>query len=255
MSEVPRCAQCPYPEIAARGDDACEAECSWDGSAHAREHLPGLLGAAANLKARFVDLRQRVKSGGCTLAGPGRGDCENSVGLPGESIPGQHDGPDDTVDAHGKPNGWCWFCWLAHQVERLKAEKSDFEDTMERVDKIAIQREVKTCARKARVTELEAELNVARGSLQLERNRVANLLKTMDIDAGQVGHLAASVEIAETALAESQARVKQLEALDGVARGWRDAKRARVWALGRTDAGFPSVDKAEAEFWKIAEEL
>ena len=47
-------------------------------------------------------------SGGCELVVPGRGDCLHGIGLPGKSVPGQHDGPDDTVDAWGKPNGWCW---------------------------------------------------------------------------------------------------------------------------------------------------
>ncbi len=59
---------------------------------------------------------------GCTLAEPGRGDCEHAVGLPGHSIPGQHDGPDDTVDAYGKPNGWCWSCWKSHKIGRLENE-------------------------------------------------------------------------------------------------------------------------------------
>lgn len=27
-----RCKRCPYPEIAARGDAACDQECSWDGT-------------------------------------------------------------------------------------------------------------------------------------------------------------------------------------------------------------------------------
>lgn len=61
-------------------------------------------------------------SGGCTLAAPGRGDCEHAVGLPGISIPDQHDGPDDTEDCYGKPNGWCWSCWKSHQIEKLRAE-------------------------------------------------------------------------------------------------------------------------------------
>ncbi len=56
----------------------------------------------------------------CSYAGPGRGDCEHFTGLPGESIPGQHDGPDDTVDVYGKPNGWCWFCWHSLQIQRLR---------------------------------------------------------------------------------------------------------------------------------------
>lgn len=53
---------------------------------------------------------------GCEFSGPKRGDCEHFIGLPGKSIPGQHDGDDDTVDVYGKPNGWCWRCWLRQQL-------------------------------------------------------------------------------------------------------------------------------------------
>lgn len=59
---------------------------------------------------------------GCTLAKTGRGDCENFVGLPGESIPNQHDGDNDTVDVYGKPNGWCWSCWKSYRIKELEAE-------------------------------------------------------------------------------------------------------------------------------------
>jgi len=59
-------------------------------------------------------------SGGCTFTGPGRGDCAHFIGLPGLKIPGQHDGPDDTLDAYGKPNGWCWSCWKSHKIEVLE---------------------------------------------------------------------------------------------------------------------------------------
>jgi hypothetical protein len=52
----------------------------------------------------------------CRFAGLGRGDCEHFVGLPGKSIPGQHDGPDDTVDVYGIPNGWCEYCWSCHKL-------------------------------------------------------------------------------------------------------------------------------------------
>ena len=58
----------------------------------------------------------------CLLAGPGRGDCFNYVGLPGHSIPGQHDGDDDTVDVYGKPNGWCWHCWHTHERSELQRQ-------------------------------------------------------------------------------------------------------------------------------------
>ena len=60
----------------------------------------------------------------CQLAGPGRGDCEHFIGLPGISIPGQHDGPDDTKDCYDKPNGWCWNCWRSYQLDKLKKELS-----------------------------------------------------------------------------------------------------------------------------------
>ena len=60
--------------------------------------------------------------GSCTFAAPGRGDCEHFIGLPGKSIPGQHSGPDDTVDYYGKPNGWCWHCWRAYQIDSLREQ-------------------------------------------------------------------------------------------------------------------------------------
>ena len=63
---------------------------------------------------------ERIESGGCLYAGPGRGDCEHFIGLPGQSIPNQHDGPDDTVDAYGKPNGWCWSCWRSKRIAELE---------------------------------------------------------------------------------------------------------------------------------------
>lgn len=60
------------------------------------------------------------RDGCCELAGPGRGDCAHFVGLPGKSVPGQHDGKDDTLDAYGKPNGWCWSCWRQHKIAVLE---------------------------------------------------------------------------------------------------------------------------------------
>jgi len=68
---------------------------------------------------------------GCRFAGPGRGDCAHFIGLPGKSIPGQHDGPDDTVDAYGQPNGWCDYCWLSHQLMMAKAKISDLAELLE----------------------------------------------------------------------------------------------------------------------------
>jgi len=74
-------------------------------------------GVVKELRRKWDNARQ----GCCMFAGPGRGDCENSVGLPGESIPEQHDGDDDTVDVYGKPNGWCWACWNGKRIRELEA--------------------------------------------------------------------------------------------------------------------------------------
>lgn len=76
---------------------------------------------------RMVKAQARLTDGQCLLAGPGRGDCLHAIGLPGISIPGQHDGPDDTVDVYGKPNGWCWFCWRGHQLEEAQARITALE--------------------------------------------------------------------------------------------------------------------------------
>ena len=68
---------------------------------------------------------------GCFLSGPGRGDCEHFVGLPGKSIPGQHDGPDDTVDHYGKPNGWCWSCWKSYRIAILEMHQLELMELLE----------------------------------------------------------------------------------------------------------------------------
>lgn len=57
---------------------------------------------------------------GCLLSKLGRGDCEHAVGLPGKSIPGRHDGPDDTLDEYDRPNGWCEVCWRGRQIQLLE---------------------------------------------------------------------------------------------------------------------------------------
>lgn len=57
---------------------------------------------------------------GCLLSGFGRGDCEHFIGLPGRSIPGKHDGPNDTVDEYDRPNGWCEVCWRGRQIQVLE---------------------------------------------------------------------------------------------------------------------------------------
>jgi len=78
-----------------------------------------------------IDKIERVASallfGGCTIVDR-PGDCKHAVGLPGISVPGQHDGPDDTVDMYGKPNGWCWSCWKSHQIEVLSRRVRELEE-------------------------------------------------------------------------------------------------------------------------------
>ena len=79
------------------------------------------------------ELRRRTRDGLCTRE-PFGGDCEHMIGLPGKSIPGQHDGPDDTVDAYGKPNGWCWSCWRGHQLDELRAENEQLKESRDHAD-------------------------------------------------------------------------------------------------------------------------
>jgi len=83
---------------------------------------------AENYQAALSDLMDRLQSPTCLYAAPGRGDCEHFVGLPGLIVKGHHDGP-PTEDEYGKPNGWCWYCWLSHKAhiatERLNAMKQD----------------------------------------------------------------------------------------------------------------------------------
>jgi len=43
----------------------------------------------------------------CRLSGPGHGDCEHFIGL------------DVPRDEYGKPNGWCWFCWMSYQLKEV----------------------------------------------------------------------------------------------------------------------------------------
>lgn len=50
---------------------------------------------------------------GCLLAGPGRGDCENFIGLP--KI-------EDKVDEYGRPFRWCEVCWRGAQRDAWRNE-------------------------------------------------------------------------------------------------------------------------------------
>jgi hypothetical protein len=64
-------------------------------------------------------LRVLIKDPHCFHTETGRGDCEHAVGLPGEDQNVDHDGP-RTEDVYGKPNGWCWYCWLSYQNSTLR---------------------------------------------------------------------------------------------------------------------------------------
>ena len=85
------------------------------------------------IAALFAERDARLMDCACQLAGPGRGDCENAVGLPGLTIPGQHDGEDETVDVYGKPNGWCWYCWQAWQINVLQQQVGDMVASIRRL--------------------------------------------------------------------------------------------------------------------------
>lgn len=69
-----------------------------------------------------------IDARGCLFSGTGRGDCEHFISLPGKSILGKHDGPDDTVDEYGRPNGWCEVCWLSQQLKYTHDELYLFAD-------------------------------------------------------------------------------------------------------------------------------
>lgn len=106
------------------------------------EDLLGMLSGDLNHD-RVAEVKQKLRDGldcqrfirqdganarGCLFSGTGRGDCEHFVGLPGKSIPSTHDGPDDTVDEYGRPNGWCEVCWLSQQLKYAHDELYLFAD-------------------------------------------------------------------------------------------------------------------------------
>lgn len=59
-------------------------------------------------------LAETLARGSCSLAAPGRGDCEHFVGLPGPLVGGHN------TDDRGKPNGWCWNCWWAYRTHKAE---------------------------------------------------------------------------------------------------------------------------------------
>ena len=86
-----------------------------------------------------MQMKKIIEEGTCSRtgwSGISVGNCIRAIGLPGKSIPGQHDGPDDTVDGHGKPNGWCWSCWRSHQIEHIKAQTSQIEHFKAQISKM-----------------------------------------------------------------------------------------------------------------------
>ncbi len=69
-----------------------------------------------------ADVRKDIQPT-CHFARPGRGDCAHYVGLPAVL-------DETTTDVYGKPNGWCWWCWRAHQLEQSRAECSRLRATL-----------------------------------------------------------------------------------------------------------------------------
>lgn len=70
----------------------------------------GLEEAVMNSKPKEDALKTR----GCLLAGPGRGDCSHFIGLPFEEN-------DETTDEYGRPHGWCEICWQGEIISRLSS--------------------------------------------------------------------------------------------------------------------------------------
>lgn len=166
--------------LIARARELCEDP---DLMYSARTLLPELADALELVTRECDEARVKltgVADGHCVYSGPGRGDCEHFLGLPGKSIPGQHDGQDDTVDHRGKPNGWCQRCWDVCRIEglergircnanacdvharkndELKAETKRLEhslsDAMEQIEAI----QGSNATHMARVAKLEAELS------------------------------------------------------------------------------------------------
>lgn len=100
--------------------DLLSGDLSYDRIAHVKQVLKGGLDCQRFIRQDGVDAR------GCLFSGTGRGDCEHYVGLPGKSIPGAHDGKDDTIDEYGRPNGWCEVCWRGRQITFLEMTLFNF---------------------------------------------------------------------------------------------------------------------------------
>lgn len=113
----------------------CNAIMEWldDQAKENRKKQPGDAEEECNCD-QALKLKEKLKDvaeGVCVYSGPGRGDCEHAVGLPGKSIPGQHDGDDDTVDHTGKPNGWCSPCWREYQLRQLERLQGRLDHALE----------------------------------------------------------------------------------------------------------------------------
>lgn len=71
----------------------------------------------------------------CRYSGPGRGDCEHSIGVPDELT-------DDNTDEYGIPDGWCDYCWLSRRLTQARAERDAWKRLAdERDNALAIQGE------------------------------------------------------------------------------------------------------------------
>lgn len=59
----------------------------------------------------------------CRYSGPGRGDCEHSVG-----VPTIYD--ETTTDEYGIPNGWCDYCWASFRLRWCESRIIELEEEL-----------------------------------------------------------------------------------------------------------------------------
>lgn len=65
-------------------------------------------------------LKSKLETPSCLYVQHGRGDCEHFIGLPKEMN-------EKTTDTYGKPNDWCWFCWLSYRLAKASLSQPGVE--------------------------------------------------------------------------------------------------------------------------------
>lgn len=104
-----------------------------DGVEHKVHRIPRLVP-----KGEVITIGGPGGGGGCSLAGPGRGDCEHFVGLPEKF-------DETTTDVYGKPNDWCWLCWLSTQLSAVREERDRLITLLDRIRAVACGEEQIQC--------------------------------------------------------------------------------------------------------------